>query len=478
VADFLLQLAAGAKGIERALARLRGLQAGIEALNTAARATASGPLRDAAGTMAKVGRAATHGLAKLSSPALQAQGPIAHMAASMTEAMGVAEQLAPAHLKLIASAEQHADSIAGLRDAHATNLDYAHSLTVTTRRLGGVLENLRDSTNDAAAFFVGWSTTLARIAWNRARPALGFPIPAKEAVPLTAVVSTSFSGRNTALAILSASLKHAAEAGRSFEALTTILNHVKAADAVRDSAGGRGPGAMLARLKDTARRLDRIQRGQFLPSVDIQQRSIQRILISWTDQWAPVHKRLADLQGAGARRAAALAVTADATSPHWAGFGARLTTMIPQAFAAGANLLETLAPGIRALSRSIRAVEQFGSAIVDHLKMHSRVRLMPLRELGHLALVESLAESIRPAPMISAMRRVATVAAVAMPIMVGSAARPAAAGAAPIVVNVSVNYTISRGASDDFVKTAEKHGRELARIIQRELERHERTKFS
>src|SRR5437879_13676691 len=118
------------------------------------------------------------------------------------------------------------------------------------------------------------------------------------------------------------------------------------------------------------------------------------------------------------------------------------------------------------MSRPIYAMEQFGSVIIDHLKMHSRARMMPLREFGHLPLVESLAESIRPAPMISAMRRVATVAAVAMPIMVGSAARPTAAGAAPIVVNVSVNYTISGGASDDFAKTAEPHGRELATIIE------------
>lgn len=486
--DFLFQLVARVKGIERARAQLKGLQTGIEGLNAAV----TGPLLEAAATMAKVGLvgraaggAAAYGLAKLIGPALDAQAQTAHMATAMTEAKDVAEQLAPAHLKLIAIVKQHAESITALREAHydarATNLDHAQSLAATTRRLGSLLQNLGDPANDAAAFFIGRRTTLARVAWDRAKLALVFLPPMKKAAPLTAVARISFSDLHTALSILAAGVRHEAEAGRSYvEVLTTILNHAKAAaDAVRNSLGGRGPGATLARLNDAAQ--GGIQRAQFVHSLGFQQRSLQGpgLLIDKTDQWAAVHKRLADSHGAGARRAAALAVAANAIYPPWAGIEARFTTMIAQAFAAGVNLPKTFAQGIGAgMSWPIRAVEQLGSAILDHRKMYSPAKLGPLREFGNLPIVESLAGSIRPAPMISAMRRVATVAAVAIPMMVVSAAAPAAAAAAPIVVNVSVNYTVSGGASDDFVTTAEKHGRELARIIQRELERHERTKFS
>lgn len=49
--------------------------------------------------------------------------------------------------------------------------------------------------------------------------------------------------------------------------------------------------------------------------------------------------------------------------------------------------------------------------------------------------------------------------------------------ASPIVVNASVNYTENGGTSDDFVKTAREHGRELAKVIKEILEREARVKY-
>jgi hypothetical protein len=56
-----------------------------------------------------------------------------------------------------------------------------------------------------------------------------------------------------------------------------------------------------------------------------------------------------------------------------------------------------------------------------------------------------------------------------MPAMASSASGGASA---PVVVNLTMNYTMPGGASgDDFVKLAREHGREVARIVEEILER-------
>jgi hypothetical protein len=109
-----------------------------------------------------------------------------------------------------------------------------------------------------------------------------------------------------------------------------------------------------------------------------------------------------------------------------------------------------------------------------------------LREFHNLRIVETIAQAIEPAPMLAAIRRIAAVTAIALPMAIGTAAMPAAAassaagsGVAGVVVNVTMNYTMPTGASgEDFVKLAREHGREVAKIVEEILERKARTKFS
>jgi hypothetical protein len=102
-----------------------------------------------------------------------------------------------------------------------------------------------------------------------------------------------------------------------------------------------------------------------------------------------------------------------------------------------------------------------------------------------LRIVETIAQAIEPAPMLAAIRRVAAITAIAVPMVLGTAAMPAAAaspaarsGTAGVVVNLTMNYTMPSGASgEDFVKLAREHGREVAKIVEDILERNARVKF-
>ena len=127
------------------------------------------------------------------------------------------------------------------------------------------------------------------------------------------------------------------------------------------------------------------------------------------------------------------------------------------------------------------AAEAVAHAIGRLFVGHSPIPEGPLR---HLNLGRQIALSMEPAPILAAIRRVAAVTAIAMPMMIGSAAMPAMAsspaagdGSAPIVVNLTMNYTVNGGASDDFVKLAQKHGREVAKIVEEILARKARMRF-
>lgn len=121
--------------------------------------------------------------------------------------------------------------------------------------------------------------------------------------------------------------------------------------------------------------------------------------------------------------------------------------------------------------------------ILDHFRLRSPAKLGPLREFRNLHIIETIAQAMQPTPMLAAIRRVAAVTAVAMPMMIGTGtpamASPAAGGgAAPVVVNLTMNYSMPSGASgDDFVKLAREHGREVAKIVEEVLARKARVKF-
>jgi len=160
-----------------------------------------------------------------------------------------------------------------------------------------------------------------------------------------------------------------------------------------------------------------------------------------------------------------------------------------QMFAAGANLVKSIASGIwSAVTFPQRAIESVVTKIRAYLPF-SPAREGPLRTLNRMRLVETIAETIRPGPALIAMRRTAaamTIAApmtfapmmaapaLAMPRVASTLASPASPGArgGGIVIQVHQDIRIDGALAGDEQKlmaTLRHHGEELAQIIDARL---------
>lgn len=135
------------------------------------------------------------------------------------------------------------------------------------------------------------------------------------------------------------------------------------------------------------------------------------------------------------------------------------------------------------------ACEKIGSGIKDFFVGHSPPPVGPLHELGRITIAETIAERIRPAPVLQAIRRTAAAAAIASTTIMAGAAGPALAGGRPggagggITVNAPI--TINAGAGTDIaalerivLKVVERQRYEISRILEAEREQRERTVLS
>jgi hypothetical protein len=157
----------------------------------------------------------------------------------------------------------------------------------------------------------------------------------------------------------------------------------------------------------------------------------------------------------------------------------------------GESILKNIGEGllnVTGLSAVGSAAEKVAGLIGGYFIHHSPPAYGPLRELSHLRIVETIAEHIRPGPVIAAAGRTAAAIAIAAPMMVASAA-PAFAGSSAsaartaIVINAPVTVTVGAGADKDaiekiVVRAFTQHRYELVRAMEGELARRERTKLS
>lgn len=154
---------------------------------------------------------------------------------------------------------------------------------------------------------------------------------------------------------------------------------------------------------------------------------------------------------------------------------------------AGWNLVKALADGIwKAASLPARATEAMVSKIWDYFP-HSPAKEGPLRSLHRVRIVEELSRSIQPGPALIAMRRTAAAVAIAAPMVLSPMmSAPAMAGASGgtsgggIVIQVHQEIHIDGAiAGDDrkLMATLERHGRELAAIIDKQVAHVTRREF-
>jgi hypothetical protein len=136
------------------------------------------------------------------------------------------------------------------------------------------------------------------------------------------------------------------------------------------------------------------------------------------------------------------------------------------------------------------ACEKLGSGILGYFEGHSPPKVGPLSHLGeHITVAETIADHIRPAPVLAAIRRTAAVAAIASTTIIGSAAGPAMAGGATpgaaggpgggqTVVNFTVNINGSNLSPEQLREAVSKSAYDIERILDRERQRKERTVLS
>jgi TP901 family phage tail tape measure protein len=221
---------------------------------------------------------------------------------------------------------------------------------------------------------------------------------------------------------------------------------------------------------------------------------------------------------------AALAVGAYELYRHWAGVKAFFQSIGPAIagvfssvvgaiagdaaamYNAGRHLAGELARGIKdAALAPVHAIAGIAASMRKFLPF-SPAETGPLKDLHRVRIVETIAATMSPTPVIDAMRRVAAAAAIAVPIALATpalasirppamrpASRPAfemrgpgqSSAAAPVIhntVNVTVNH---RGGDDDIEdrvragveKALERSGHKLAQVLERQRQTAQRLEY-
>lgn len=156
---------------------------------------------------------------------------------------------------------------------------------------------------------------------------------------------------------------------------------------------------------------------------------------------------------------------------------AALAAFFPKAFSAGVHFIEMIGRGIiHGASYAIDAIEGVLKKVRDHLPF-SPAKVGPLRDLHRVRIIQTIAEAMRPAPAIRAMRNVAGAIAVAG---MAAGATPAFAGGASgggIVINMPISVKGDVYDGDGFRKALHDHRRDLVAELHRELSRINRTAF-
>ncbi len=120
---------------------------------------------------------------------------------------------------------------------------------------------------------------------------------------------------------------------------------------------------------------------------------------------------------------------------------------------AGANIVESLFKGMMGkIEKPINAMKGLAQRLRNFLPF-SPAKEGPLRDINRVRIVETIAESMKPQPLVTAMKGV-TAAAMIAATPVSSLARPAApmAGGSGMVVHFSPQITIQGGGSAEQVK--------------------------
>lgn len=149
-------------------------------------------------------------------------------------------------------------------------------------------------------------------------------------------------------------------------------------------------------------------------------------------------------------------------------------------FEAGKNILKSIWEGMK--SMAMKPVELIQNVVkkVRNFLPFSPAKEGPLRDIHRIRLIETIADTIKPAPLVRAMRVTTAAAMLAVTPGAGkSMTKMNRAGGSGSIV-YSPNVTIQGGspqAKEDFKKILNEHSKEIFKLVQSENRKNKRTEF-
>jgi len=153
----------------------------------------------------------------------------------------------------------------------------------------------------------------------------------------------------------------------------------------------------------------------------------------------------------------------------------KIVEVIAKVFEFGKKISEMIANGIMAgIGKIKNAISTVTQTIRDFLP-HSPAKTGPLKDLHKIKIMETVASTIKPAPLISAMNKSLAFFTSGSNMAVQKAQ---SFSRSPIIITYSPTVSISGNQNkDDFIALLKKHKEEIVSIIKKEIERKERLAY-
>lgn len=153
----------------------------------------------------------------------------------------------------------------------------------------------------------------------------------------------------------------------------------------------------------------------------------------------------------------------------------KVADFLKKIFEFGQKISEMLAKGIRSKKKGTEdAIGEQAQIIRDHLP-HSPAKVGPLKDLNKLKIVETIAATMKPAPLVNAMNK-------SLGLMVSGMKTGGkigvGVGGSSFVINYSPTINVPSGADkQEFSKLLKQHKDEVVALVRREIERKERVAY-
>lgn len=160
---------------------------------------------------------------------------------------------------------------------------------------------------------------------------------------------------------------------------------------------------------------------------------------------------------------------------HWGDF----TAIFDRFYEAGKQLMNMLWEGIKAMAhKPVEAIQQTIAKMRDYLPF-SPAKVGPFKDLHRVKIVETIAQSVKPAPLVKAFKGVAQSAADSL---TGGSLAPVAVGAGGgVTVNFQPNITwsgqVTEQGKTDLLGMLRQYEGELMRMIEQAIEKRNRARY-